>query len=70
VTVERSVHLTDMRLPREEKTYVLQTLLTLPTIGGPPLDLEVGVSPQSCRYSGGHVTVIIIVIESVVPLGT
>jgi len=58
VTVERSVHLTDMRLPREEKTYVLQTPLTLPTVGGPPLDLDVGVRPLLCRYSGDHVTVL------------
>jgi len=44
--------------PREEKTYIRQTPLTLPTIGGPSLDLDVGIRPQLCRYSRSHVTVV------------
>ena len=45
-------------LPREEKSYVLHTPLTLPTNGGPPLDLDAGVRPQLFRYLSGHVTVV------------
>ena len=56
--MELSFHLTDISLPREEKTYVLQTPLTLPTIGVPTLDLDLGVRPRLCRYSDGHVIVV------------